>query len=227
MTPEIRLRYQLHAKTGSYRAKLAQATDVIERGLSCVARPYVACSFGKDSSVMLHLIMAVKPDVPVRFIRWRNETEIIDDYDAVLEWWRERNVNLEMIEMQRTSFDESVPDRWRTDGYDSYFIGFRADESRGRRMTLRVHGVIYKNSAGMTRIAPLAWWSEGDVGAYIVENVLPLLSSYGGDLSNRTSARVPREAFGIRDAMLRKLKYRDPAAFNELAARFPEVKEYV
>lgn len=177
---------------------------------------------------MLHLVTAVRPDVAVRFIRWRGETEAIDDYGAVIAWWRERGINLEEVEFSRASLDVAAPERWQTDGrYDGYFIGFRAEESRGRRATLRHNGPVYTKADGMVRIAPLAWWSEVDVGACIVEAGLPLLESYGGDLSRRTSARVPRGDYGIRERMLAGLKRRDPAAFNELARRFPEVSNYV
>lgn len=176
---------------------------------------------------MLHLAREEMPDIPVRFLSWRGETDVIDDYERVIGWWRERGVNLHVVEMARESLDAAVAERWQTTGYDGYFIGFRADESKGRRITLRAQGVVYRKADGMTRIAPLAWWSAADVGAYIVENGLPMLASYGGDVAQRTSSRVPREAFGIRERMLAKLKTRDPAAFNELARRFPEVREYV
>lgn len=177
---------------------------------------------------MLHLVIAARPDIPVRFICWRGETDVIDNYAEVVAWWRERGINLELVEMERAALDVSAPERWQTGGrFDGYFIGFRAEESKGRRATLRYNGVVYANAEGMTRIAPLAWWSEMDVGACIAENGLPLLASYGGDLSNRTSARVPRNDYGIRNRMLAGLKHRDPAAFNELARRFPEVREYV
>lgn len=227
MQQKNKLLYKLHSQTKAYQAKIEVANKTITTALSQVRHPYVAWSVGKDSSVLLDLVLRQNPKISVRFLYWRNESDLIDNYQEVIKWWQDRNINLEVIQMSRVSLDEKVKSRWETVDYDSYFIGFRADESKGRAATLRYNGMIYKKLDGMTRIAPLAWWNDTDVGAYLESRGIPLLASYEGDVTNRTSSRVPRDDYGIRSRMLMRLKQRDPAAFNALAVHFPEVKEYV
>lgn len=227
MQQKNKLLYEMHSKTKTYQAKIEAANRTISIALNQVERPYVAWSVGKDSSVLLDLILCFKPRVPVRFIHWHNESDLIDNYQEVISWWQHRGINLEIVQMSRASLNEEVKSRWGTVGYDSYFIGFRADESKGRAATLRYNGMIYTKADGMTRIAPLAWWNDIDVGAYLQSKGIPLLASYEGDVTNRTSSRIPRDDYGIRGRMLAHLKRRDPAAFNALGAHFPEVKEYV
>lgn len=95
-------------------------------------------------------------------------------------------------------------------------------------MALTKHGVIYRKNDGLTRIAPLAKWQENDIETYTFLNKLPVLDSYLQDgFGERTSASVPPDFYGIRSAALAKLRHRNPAKFNELRNKFPEIAQYV
>lgn len=223
---------RLHAKLRVYRHRVQQAQQIVSDALRLTANPYVACSFGKDSAALLHLVLQSRPDASVRFIRWQ-ETNIIDDYERVIaQWQNDYGINLDILDLQRATLDESVPDRWRqlqdVQPCDGFFIGLRAEESRGRRITLRKDGVLYRAKSGLLRITPLAWWSTLDVAAYIVTHQLPTLETYASDgFAARTSSRVPRGDYGIREGMLASLKHRNPARFNALKYMMPEVSQYV
>lgn len=221
---------KLYATMPEHRRTVRITKAFIRKALRQVERPYLACSFGKDSSVMLHLVLEQLPDVPVRFICWKNETELLNNFNEIIEWWMdEYGINLEMIELHRHSLDQKVEERKtiRTDEYDSYFIGFRADESKARRITIRKDGMIYKMKSGLVRIAPMAWWSVEDIAAYLAANDIPSLGSYQvHGFESRTASRVPRSDNGIRSLSLSQLKQRDMSAFNRLKQYYPEVSQY-
>ena len=217
----------VYAQRSLHQARLDQAQSILSDGLRACTRPYVACSFGKDSAVLLHLATALQPGIPVRFLRW-TETEYLDRYDAVIAAWQERVpvLNLTILDLDRVSVDDAVRDRWQqveqmapTDGY---LIGIRAEESGERRMTLRTHGPVYRRVDGVWRIAPLAWWSTWDIAAACLVYDLPLLDAYAADgMTTRTSSRVPRAAHGIRANAMVRLKARDMAGYNALRALYP------
>ena len=55
--------YTLHASSGSHLHGIEQAKRVITEWLSHCDKPYVAFSGGKDSSVMLHLVRQIAPEI--------------------------------------------------------------------------------------------------------------------------------------------------------------------
>lgn len=212
----------LYAQLKPYKALVNKTIGFIRWALERVENPYVACSFGKDSAVMLHLILQQAPDIQVRFIRWKFETEFIDNYDEVIESWGK--LNLQQVEFSRQLLSDKRKDRYDTIGHDSYFIGLRKNESVARRITLKTHGMFYKNKAEMIRISPLADWTEKEIAAYMYSNELPILNTYKSTgIGARTSSRIPREDFGIRQAFLTDLKQRDFTSYQELINHFPEI----
>lgn len=216
----------LYAQLNSYKYLLNKTESFIKHTLSIVKTPYVACSFGKDSSVMLHLVLKYAPTVEVRFVRWKNETDLLGNYDDVIKRWGD--INLTQVELHRSSVEDKVAERFDTKGYDSYFIGFRQEESVARRITLKKLGDFYQMKNGMYRISPLSKWKTTDIAAYILSNELPTLDTYEKfGFSERTASRVPRENFGIRSHSLSLLKQRDISAFNQLLNNYPELSNYV
>src|SRR5690625_2463704 len=99
----------IYAQLKPYKALVEKTRGFIRWALDKVDKPYVACSFGKDSAVMLHLVREIRPNIKVRFIRWEGETEHIDNYDEVISQWG--NINLEQIEMCRISLSDKRKDR--------------------------------------------------------------------------------------------------------------------
>lgn len=212
----------LYAQLKPYKNLVNKTSGFIKWALGRVENPYVACSFGKDSAVMLHLILQQNPNIKVRFIRWKFETEFIDNYDEIITQWGA--INLDQIEFSRDSLSDKRKDRYETKSYDSYFIGLRKDESVARRITLKTHGLFYKNKADMIRISPLADWNEKDIASYMFSNKLPILNTYKNTgMTSRTASRIPREDFGIRQSFLIDLKQRDFTSYQNLINHFPEI----
>lgn len=217
-----------HATRAAYRRKIEQAQEIIDSGFRACSSPYVAFSCGKDSSVLLHLVQRVYPSIEARFIRW-TESQLLDDFERVIGEWRQRSINLQILDLHRASINDKGGDRWgqlqQLSPCDGFFIGLRSQESKARKMTLAVHGTVYRMAAGLVRIAPLAWWNTDDVAAYCVQHQLPLLDAYQADgFNQRTSARVPREI--VRSEALHALKVRDPQRWALLCQQYPEVMQY-
>lgn len=216
----------LYSTMPEHKALVRKTGGFIRWALERVERPYVACSFGKDSAVMLHLLLRQKQDIDVRFVRWENETENLGNYDEVIAKWGD--INLTQVLLSRASIDSKVKGRFDVDGFDSYFIGFRMEEATARRITLKTHGMFYKMKAGKIRISPLAEWKLRDIVAYCVSNELPTLDTYDKfGFEERTASRIPRADYGIREHSLRLLKEKDITKFNLIVSQFPEVANYV
>lgn len=215
----------IYAQLNPYKALVKKTSGFIRWALDNINNPYLACSFGKDSAVLLHLVLQHKK-IPVRFVRWKNETEHIDNYDEVIQQWVSReNIILTQIEFSRESLSDKRKDRYDTNEYDSYFIGLRMQESTARRITLKAHGFFYKNAAGLIRISPLAEWSDKDISAYVIANDLPTLNTYKADgFKARTASRIPRSDHGIRESFITDLKHRDFQAYQKLLLNFPELQ---
>jgi 3'-phosphoadenosine 5'-phosphosulfate sulfotransferase (PAPS reductase)/FAD synthetase len=216
----------LYYRLNSFQYLLQQTQRFIEQSLAKVKRPYLACSFGKDSSVMLDLVWQYKPDITVRFAS-HPETRLLDNYDEVIQWWLKRGINYEEIycegglvkvkHHQRQSLNQGE--------WDSYFVGIRAEESTERKKCLKFQGMFHQLSNGRIRIAPLAWWTTRDITAYLWGNKIPSLQAYHDlGFDTRTSAGIPRTCI---HRCLRSLKDRDILAFNKLCELFPDAKEFV
>jgi 3'-phosphoadenosine 5'-phosphosulfate sulfotransferase (PAPS reductase)/FAD synthetase len=216
----------LYSKLNSYKFLVQKTKKFIEISLQQVKNPYIACSFGKDSAVMLHLILQFAPGIPVRFAS-HPETRLLDNYDEVIKKWLEKEINYQeifcngrIIKIKHHQRESLSAGNW-----DSFFLGIRAEESFGRRISLKTHGQFHKLSTGIIKISPLAWWQEKDVATYIVEHKLPFLNKYKIEgFSARTTSGIPRTH--IQECLM-SLKSRDINSFNKLVEMFPEVKEFV
>lgn len=220
----------LYAQLKPYKALVNKTSGFIRWALERVKNPYVACSFGKDSAVMLHLILQHRPNIPVRFAS-HPETSLLDNYQEVINLWVENyGINYHEIfcdgglikvrHHQRNMLDALHED------WDSFFVGIRKQESVGRRISLRTHGMFHKlKSTGRIKISPLADWTEKEIATYTVANNIPLLDKYQKEgFSARTTSGIPRT--NIEESLM-SLKSRDIQSFNELCKLYPDAAEYV
>lgn len=215
-----------YAKLKSYQSLVLKTHEFIGRSLKLVKRPYVACSFGKDSSVMLHMVLKHDPNILVRFAS-HPETRLLDNYDQVIDWWRARPINYEEIhcEGRLVKVKHHQRDMLSAGDFDAFYVGIRAQESFGRRVSLKTYGDFHRTVDGVAKICPMAWWSERDIAAYIITNKLPFLHKYQSEgFSARTTAGIPRTHI---NETLTSLRQRDVTAFNALQMIFPEVKHFV
>lgn len=241
-----------HLRGRAYQAHYARAVATVERALELCQRPYVGFSGGKDSEALLWVVAEVWPDAQVRILTG-GETRILHpELDDVLAWWQTRFPAMTITEVH---IDHVFAEGWQEAGFweqyatfkgewhrylmpagtDGVVLGLRSDESptRARALRLRADGeslAIYRYLAGpmenVYRICPLDRWTTADVGALLVAENIPLLGSYvAGGMDARTHTRLGKHS--LQCGQLLELRQRDPAGFNRLLARFPELAEYV
>jgi len=218
----------LYSQLKPYKALVNKTSGFIRWSLERVKNPYVACSFGKDSAVMLDLILKHNQNIPVRFAS-HPETRLLDNYDEVIKKWIEKGINyieifcdgnlVKIKHAQRDALD-AVNENW-----DSFFVGIRKEESFGRRVSLKKLGMFHKLANGRIKISPMADWTEKEISVYTLANDLPVLNKYNIEgFSARTTSGIPRTNI---NECLQSLKSRDIMAFNKLCLLFNDVNEFV
>jgi len=215
----------LYAQLKQFKALVNKTSGFIRWALERVENPYVACSFGKDSAVMLHLILKQRPDIPVIFVR-RIETDLIDNYEEVISKWGILNLQqITVLGWIETGLkNRTVSTATSKLDYDSYFVGLRMDESVARRISIKKLGMFYKNSSEKYRICPMADWKTNDIAAYCLSNNLPILNKYLIEgFSSRTTSGIPRK---FANESLQSLKMRDIESYNKLLKLLPDARYF-
>lgn len=217
----------IYAGLPDHKALISKTKKFVKWALGQVKKPYLACSFGKDSSVMLHLVLEYAPEIPVRFAT-HPETNLLDDYERVINWWKEQH-NINFVDVFCDGGFVKVKHHQRkmldNGDWDSFFLGIRAEESKGRRISLKMHGDFHNLANGRTKICPLAWWKEKDVAAYIFANKLPLLDKYAFEgVEARTTSGIARTH--LHETMV-SLRNRDLQRFNELIKLYPDAAYFI
>jgi len=190
-----------------FEAKLSLTNRRIEEALSLHKRPLVSSSFGKDSTVLIHLVMQHTRDFDVV----HNETGVELPTDLPFRDWLVKEWDLRLhIVKPKVTFWELVKkygypkdSRFSKTGdqhpvcckylkeypmkkfirehdFDLDFVGLLADEGRQRRWAfIRAGCCIYEHKKwGITKCIPLIWWQEKDIWEYIKRNNLPVNPAY-------------------------------------------------
>jgi phosphoadenosine phosphosulfate reductase len=148
----------------------------------------VACSFQKEASVIMDMLVRIDPTVkfftldtgflfPDTVQTWR---ALEDRYGITVE----AAEGISVSEQARMHGDELwkrdpdaccgirkvTPMRERLDSVDAWVAGLRRDQSPSRADTPKVH---WDDKHGLWKANPLADWSERDVWTYIAANDVP------------------------------------------------------
>lgn len=118
-------------------------------------------------------------------------------------------------------------------GYRVGFVGLRADEARGRRMSLAVHGSLYQNTVDRAwRACPLHDWSARDVFAYLVSRDIPIHPHYrrcaeaGLDPEQQRIDWLIAPMIVAQRGALQVVRRLYPALWGELLSIRPEAARY-
>jgi len=160
--------------------KIEHSKEIIRKALKEYGKVRLACSFGKDSMVVLHLALQVDRDIDVFAVM--TPYKPIETFEYMDKMKREWELNL----TEYTS-DEIVPDKlYKTnpnkcceilkveptkkalEGYDAWITGLRNDEGETRRgyKEIEKHDTI-------TKINPILNWSEREIWVYMAINGIP------------------------------------------------------
>lgn len=245
----------LYAKLPVFKRRVEKVRELIRQGLDVMKKPYLSCSFGKDSVVLLCLVLEQTPDIPVVFINSRYCFP--DTYEVRDAFVREYGINLvEIVQphdylriidqyglpddrtpaQQKKVIDllkKDLANTWAHDHcFDGHFWGMRKEESAGRRVMLNHRGpLFYAKAANLWRCAPLADWRWEDIWAYIHTRNVPYSRIYEKtgfcDLKQiRNTSWVTTDGAAY-NGRVAWLKYYYPELYTKLANVLPEIKRYV
>lgn len=179
----------IHAE-GDRLRKLVRRSLLAIRDFHKSGHCYCGVSWGKDSVVVADLCCRLGLNIPLcnlRVIPSRNP-ECDDVRDAFLDShecdYREFTVDYSEIDRRSVTaedWDKQTDQLWNEGwrnvckemGTTRYVSGIRADESAVRKLRCLMWGESSKNTC-----APLAWWTDRDVFAYLAGNNLPVHPNY-------------------------------------------------
>jgi phosphoadenosine phosphosulfate reductase len=162
---------------------------LIEAQLAGAAAPCVTSSFQAECVVLVHLLRAARPDIPVLFLdtvhHFRETCAYRDELTA--KW----GLNLVVLRA-----DAPAPGLWQQDTsaccarhkvgplfgalerHDVWFTGLRRQQSASRAGLEEVEPFRLPSGTVLTKVSPLATWSTRDVWAYARAHDIPLLPLY-------------------------------------------------
>jgi len=166
--------------------KVERSKRIIEEAVKQYKKIAVAVSWGKDSMVVLHLALQVKPDIDIFTVLTPfKPKETFEFKDRVIREWgikvREYMSDAKVPEgLYRTNPDECcrilkvIPTQKAIEGLDAWITGLRNTEGRTRKEYQEVE--IYPD---ITKINPILNWTEADVWRYTAVHRLPVHPWYG------------------------------------------------
>lgn len=188
----------LALKEGTLLEKIEDSKAIIRKAVSNYPRIAVACSFGKDSMVALHLALQVKADIEVFFVSTPMKPKRTLEYkDYMQKLW---NLNLKVY----MSDQKPIKDLWIKDpdrcceifkveptkraikNLDAWITGLRRTEGRTRtdyevfepcgKALTRIPGKEIPTS--LMKVNPILDWTELDIWRYIAINNIPINPMY-------------------------------------------------
>ena len=151
--------------------------------------PCITSSFQAECVVLVHMLHARRPDIPVLFLDTVHHfAETYAYRDRIAGAWNLNLINLRAAEPQ--------PGLWQTstqaccarhkvgplfaalEGYDTWFAALRRDQSPTRAKLAEVETFTLPTGKTLRKVSPLATWTMKDVWRYAKAHDIPLLPLY-------------------------------------------------
>jgi 3'-phosphoadenosine 5'-phosphosulfate sulfotransferase (PAPS reductase)/FAD synthetase len=195
------LRWHLWSGSRIHQGRVERALEVVHRAVA-TGRFLLSWSGGKDSTAMVHLVRSVAPDTPILIqfddCDWPEKKPYVERVCAAQGWVAQvveapfsvwERVRLGQIgeddfcspshPLTQDAFLGPLSAAQRELGAEGVFLGLREEESRARRLNLRLRGPLYKVKNGDWHCCPLAYWTAQDVFAYLVAHEIDINPCYG------------------------------------------------
>jgi len=169
-----------------------RSLQILQQAVDNYDKVAVACSFGKDSVVTVHLAQQIDPNISIFSVMTRYKPEVTRAFKTYLtKLW---NLNITTFEsdvpvaenLHITNPDECCkilkvePTKLaiKTMELDAWIAGLRRDE--GYTRTDYKEFEIYKCDLGedLIKVNPIIHWSEVDIWKYIAHHHLPVIPLY-------------------------------------------------
>lgn len=237
--------------------KLIKVYELLERVFKQYHAPYISCSWGKDSSLVMYLVTQVYPDTPVIFM---DSGYNLPDTYKFRDWYLE-NVGIKhyyevpcpndyvelclkygLPSIDRTAADQEkvkkiikkdvIDEFAREKGFDCCIWGIRAQETRGRAILLKKYGLLYEMPGQMAKCAPIGWWTHREVWEAIDWLKIPYNPLYDNVMPPFfTRETIKNGGWLTTDkaafGRVLWLKRFYPEQYEKLKEMFPEVASYV
>lgn len=186
--------FLMRSRQKEYKEKVKHAKNIIHKCFKKFNNPYVAFSGGKDSVVMLHLILEEYPNVKVwnwdhgSYLMPRNYQETIIN-NAIKQGVKKENLivcSSNQLESPEARWDYM---RWYKNffstlsnlinkyDWDCACIGLRMEESSARKLRAK-NPFNFTVDKKCPQCYPVHDWSWEDIWACIISNNLPYLKHY-------------------------------------------------
>ena len=176
--------------------KAAAAQSLIAEYVTASATECVTCSFQAEDMIVLDMVRAIHPAVPVLFLDTGYhfaETYVYRDEMAAA--WKLNLINLTprlTVQQQESQFGilhQSAPDQCcrirkveplfaALAGYETWFTGMRREQAKSRAQLLPIDRFTLPVGKQLVKLSPLADWTARDVWHYAQERGIPLLPLY-------------------------------------------------
>ena len=180
---------QIRLATDDCGVKTDEAARLIRGILASAPRPCITCSFQAEDVALLHMLLAVQPDIPVLFLDTVHHFAQTYAYrDELASRWKLHLINLRAAEpapgLWQSSTDACCakhkvePLFAALEGYDLWFTGLRRQQSASRAHLAEVEPFRLPSGRAITKASPLAAWTTKEVYTYNTVHGVPLLPLY-------------------------------------------------
>jgi len=178
------------------RERIDDAQATISDVLASGAPACVTSSFQTECMVLVHLVTRQQPEIPVLFLDTGYHFKETYEYrDRMSALWNLKLQNLlpkETVAEQESKFGilyQSAPDKCcglrkveplfnAVANYDVWFTGLRREQSPTRANLQPLDNFRLPSGKELTKVSPLALWTNREVWAYLKEYDIPVLPLY-------------------------------------------------
>ena len=168
---------------------MKEAVQLVAGELAAAKTPCVTSSFQAECVVLVHMLRAMVPDIPVLFLDTVHHfPQTIAYRNELSERWKLNLVTLRAAEPEVGLWQRDTkaccgkhkvePLFGALANYDVWFTGLRRAQSKSRAALEVIEPFKLPDGKVLRKVSPLAEWSTKDVWAYAKANDIPLLPLY-------------------------------------------------
>lgn len=179
-----------------FEERIAAAQALVAAHVKSASTECLTCSFQAEDMIVLQMVRARHPDVPVLFLDTGYHFAATYAYrDQMAAAWDLNLINLlprQSVRDQEAQFGilhQSAPDQCcklrkveplfaALEGYATWFTGMRREQAKSRAQLQALDHFTLPGGKQLLKISPLVDWTTRDVWYYAQEHGIPLLPLY-------------------------------------------------